>query len=118
MAHFENKGAGERAGSGLHRPEHSLELLLRNNLSYNNTVLGQSLNTIPTLPPLLPPLLLTRFASSIFTHHNLPGMIVIMLDSQSSTALRGSGSARTFSQNTSGSVSGFNSGSFECNSVL
>lgn len=70
VAHFESKDAGERAGSGLHRPEHSLELLFTNSLSYNNIVLGQSLNTIPTLPPLL----FTRFASSIFTHHDLPGI--------------------------------------------
>lgn len=108
MAHFENKGAGGRAGSGLHRPEHSLELLLRNSLSYNNTVLDQSLNTIPTLAPLL----LTRFASSIFTHHNLPSKVLQLWGGG------GSGSARTFSQNTSGSVSSFNSGSFECNPVL
>lgn len=74
VAHFESKDAGERAGSGLHRPEHSLELLFRNSPSYNNIVLDQSLNTIPILPPLLPPLLLTRFASSIFTHHDLPGI--------------------------------------------
>lgn len=73
VAHFENKGAGGRSGSGLHRPEHSLELLLRNILSYNSTVLGQSLNTIPTLLSLLPLLLLTRSASSVFTDHDLPG---------------------------------------------